>query len=96
MSRDWPVKAKDKFLKDPALRELLPGLAVAIESLTEFTVQSTETTLRSYAEEKQVKAGLLINAARVILTGKGVAPPLFDVMVVLGQARTVERLRRGY
>jgi glutamyl-tRNA synthetase len=87
-------QAREKFLKDPALGELLPDLAAAIESLTEFTVQSTETTLRSYADEKQVKAGLLINAARVMLTGRGVAPPLFDVMVVLGQARTVERLRR--
>jgi glutamyl/glutaminyl-tRNA synthetase len=40
-----------------------------------------------------VKAGLLINGSRVLLTGKAASPPIFDVMVLLGQKRTVERLR---
>jgi glutamyl-tRNA synthetase len=47
------------------------------------------------AEEKQIKAGLLINASRVALTGQAVAPGLFDVMAVLGRERVVARLRRA-
>jgi glutamyl-tRNA synthetase len=51
--------------------------------------------LRALAEESGIKAGLLINATRVALTGQAVAPGLFDVMNVLGRERVVERLRRA-
>jgi glutamyl-tRNA synthetase len=49
--------------------------------------------LRGFAEEKGLKAGVLINGARVALTGQGVAPSLFAVMISLGRERVVERLR---
>ena len=49
--------------------------------------------LRDFAAEKGIKAGPLINGARVALTGQGVAPSLFAVMCALGKSRTVERLR---
>ena len=52
--------------------------------------------LRAFADEKGIKAGLLINGARVLLTGKSVAPGIFDVMVLMGQNRTVNRLAKTY
>ncbi len=51
--------------------------------------------LRDFAAEKSVKAGGLINGARVALTGQGVAPSLFAVMANLGQQRAVARLKRA-
>jgi glutamyl/glutaminyl-tRNA synthetase len=48
--------------------------------------------LRAFAEEKGVKAGALINGARVALTGQAVAPSLFAVMANLGKDRVVKRL----
>jgi glutamyl-tRNA synthetase len=89
-------EARKKFLKDESLKVLLPELAVVLESLPEFTLQSTELALRSFADQKQVKAGLLINGSRVLLTGRAASPPIFDVMVMLGQMRTAERLRKSY
>jgi glutamyl-tRNA synthetase len=47
------------------------------------------------AEEKNVKAGLLINSTRVALTGQAVAPGLFEVMLALGRDRVVARLHRA-
>ncbi|MFI5127634.1 MAG: glutamate--tRNA ligase, partial [Candidatus Acidiferrales bacterium] len=41
------------------------------------------------------KAGLLINATRVAIVGRAVAPPLFETMLVLGKARVIARLRRA-
>jgi len=37
----------------------------------------------------------LINASRTVLTGQAVGPGMFDVFVVLGQHRSVARLRRA-
>jgi len=88
--------AREKFLKEPALAALLPELAFRLEALPEFTLETAEAALRSFAEERQVKPGLLINASRVLLTGKAVAPGIFEVMLALGQTRTVQRLRRPW
>ena len=86
--------AVEKFLKDPAVRPMLAELGARYESAAGFTEQSAEQMLRAFAEEKGVKAGALINGARVALTGQGVAPSLFTVMMVLGQKKTVERLKK--
>jgi len=90
------VAAKEKFLREPSLKSLLPELASRLDALPHFTLESCESTLRGFAEEKQVKAGLLINAARVLLTGKAVAPGIFQVMVTLGREQVVQRLRRSF
>jgi glutamyl-tRNA synthetase len=91
----------EEFAIDPAAREkflsgdvplLLVELGVRYAEAAEFTEASTEAVLRGFAEEKGLKAGVLINGARVALTGQGVAPSLFAVMVGLGQTRVVERL----
>jgi glutamyl-tRNA synthetase len=87
-------RAAKKNLKDPALQELMPALGARLTALHFFTLESTEAALRALADEKQVKAGLLINASRVLLTGRAVGPPLFHIMVQLGKQRTAERLER--
>ncbi|MEJ2008366.1 MAG: glutamate--tRNA ligase [Acidobacteriota bacterium] len=92
---DYAADAQKKFWKDPSLPGLLGNLAERLEKLDSFNPEDTEKTLRGFAEESGVKAGLVINATRVALTGQAVAPGLFDVMKVLGQKRTVERLRRA-
>jgi glutamyl-tRNA synthetase len=86
---------KKNLQKDPALKELLPQLADAFAALDEFTHDSTEALLRGFADEKGVKAGLLINATRTALTGQAVGPGLFDVVAAVGKDRTVARLKHA-
>src|SRR5579864_1964305 len=84
--------AVEKFLKDAGVRKLLVELSERYAALPEFTEQETERVLRDFAAEKGLKAGALINGARVALTGQGVAPSLFAVMSALGKAQIVTRL----
>lgn len=86
---------KKNLQKDPALKELLPQLADAFATLDDFTHDSAEALLRKFAEEKGVKAGLLINATRTALTGQAVGPGLFDVVAAVGKNRTVARLKHA-
>ena len=88
-------EAVKKFWKDPALENLLAALADKLTATDPFDLAEAEKSLRGMAEERGVKAGLLINAARVALTGQAVAPGLFDVMVTLGRDRVAARLRRA-
>lgn len=91
---EYQPDAVTKFLSEPKLRSILPVLLDRYQGSADFTPESTEKTLRQVAEEAGIKAGLLINALRVGLTGHGVAPGLFDVMRVLGRERTLSRIKR--
>lgn len=93
---DFEETAINKNLrKDPRLRELLPALADSLEQTDPFTAESAEAALRKFADEHGVKAGLLINGSRTMLTGQAVGPSMFEVFEILGQKRSAERLRSG-
>jgi glutamyl-tRNA synthetase len=87
--------AKEKFWKDGNVPKLLASLADALAGLPEWNHDACDHASRAVASAGGVKAGLLINATRVAIVGQAVAPPLFDTMVVLGQDRVVERLRKA-
>jgi glutamyl-tRNA synthetase len=86
--------AVEKFLQDEQVRQLLVELGERYAASQDpFTEAETEKLLRDFAAEKEMKAGALINGARVVLTGQGVAPSLFAVMIAFGKDRTVARLK---
>ncbi len=91
---EYDTAATEKFLREPALKMLIPRLLERYQADPAFTLESTEKHLRETAAEAGVKAGLLINALRVGLTGQAVAPGLFEVMAVLGRRRTLARIER--
>ena len=84
--------AVEKFLKESSVREMLAELANRYATSNGFSEHSAEQTLRDLATERNIKAGALINGARVALTGQAVAPSLFAVMVALGKEKTIKRL----
>ncbi|MGI9107910.1 MAG: glutamate--tRNA ligase [Pyrinomonadaceae bacterium] len=84
---------KKNLQKEPRLKELLPALADRIERTEPFTMETCEATLRAFADESGVKAGLFINAARTALTGQAVGPSIFEVFDLIGRERSARRLR---
>ena len=71
-------------------------LAERLSAVSEFNVKAAEEAFRGLVAQLGVEAGVLVHPVRVALTGKAVGPGLFDTMVVLGQTRTVRRLREAF
>ena len=92
---DYEAEARQKFWKDERLPAMLAKLADALDALADWNHDACDAALRALATAEGVKAGLLINATRVAIVGRAVAPPLFETMVVLGKERVVARLRRA-
>jgi len=92
---EYEPEARAKFWKDEKLALLMPKLVEALEALPEWNHDACDAALRGVATAEGVKAGLLINATRVAIVGRAVAPPLFETMVVLGKDRVISRLRRA-
>src|SRR3954469_21343742 len=92
---DFPMDAQASAKLDvPGARELLHSLADRLEQNPEFSEASVEADLRKLAEERGVKAGVLINASRAALTGQSVGPSAFAVFACIGRQRTLCRLRK--
>jgi glutamyl-tRNA synthetase len=88
-----PAAASKHLSSD--VRPLLVQLAGAFEELQPFDAGSAEQTLRAVAEHASVKAAILIHATRVAVTGRAVSAGLFDLLVLLGRERVVDRLQRA-
>jgi glutamyl-tRNA synthetase len=94
-SDEYPIEpAALEKLNAPSARELLHELGTRIVGQPEFTETSVEHELRTLAQERGVKAGLLINASRAALTGQTVGPSAFAVFTCIGRERVVDRLRK--
>jgi glutamyl-tRNA synthetase len=63
-----------------------------IAALPDFEHGTLEESLRALAGELGLKTGQLFGALRVAVTGRTVAPPLFDTLAVLGRERVLERI----
>ena len=70
-------------------------MADKLEALEPFNAETAEAALRAFAEESGVKAGLLINGSRTMLTGQAVGPSMFEIFDILGKNRSGDRLRSG-
>jgi glutamyl/glutaminyl-tRNA synthetase len=84
--------AVEKHLKVDGMSAHLGALDAAFSALADFDAPSTEVALRGVAEARGVKAGTLIHAVRVAVTGKAVSPGLFEVLALVGRPRVHDRL----
>jgi glutamyl-tRNA synthetase len=62
------------------------------EAMAAWDERTLESELRGLAEELGVGAGKLIHPVRVAVTGQAVSPGLFEVLTLMGRARTLQRL----
>ncbi len=88
-------EAKAKHLSQD-MRKEFDLLAERLSAVSDFNVKAAEEAFRGVVAQLGIEAGVLVHPVRVALTGKAVGPGLFETMVVLGQERTVRRLREAF
>ena len=92
---DVDDNAVETHLMRKEVPERLNRLADSLEDLNYFDRERVEETLRTLADGMKIEAGELIHPSRVALTGGTVSPDIFQVIVLLGKVKTVERLRKA-
>lgn len=70
----------------------LRSAADALGAVAGWTAAEIEEALRALSETLGVKPGPLFQPVRVAVTGKKIAPPLFETLAIVGRAKTVERI----
>jgi len=84
-----------ELLAKPFVATRLKKLATTLADVDPWEHDPIEKATRGVAASEEVKAGEVIMPARIALTGKKVSPGIFDVMLLLGRERVVERLRHA-
>jgi glutamyl-tRNA synthetase len=93
---DYDPDAVAKQWKDKvATRDILRAIAEALSAVDVWTLDATEASLRALAESRGLGAGKLFQPLRVALTGSSASPGIFDVLVVLGKAKSLARIGRA-
>jgi glutamyl-tRNA synthetase len=74
-------------------RGLIGELIPQLEADRAWDAASTEAEVRTFADRRGLKLGAIAQPLRAALTGRTTSPPIFDVLVVLGKAESLARLR---
>jgi glutamyl-tRNA synthetase len=91
----YDPSAVTKHLNNPEVKDALASYADALTRVVPFASAELESTLRTLADSRGLKAAVLIHATRVAVTGRAVSPGLFDVLELLGQERATQRVRHA-
>lgn len=89
-----PLTLDDKAdkLLDGEARATLAAMLERFRGLGTWTATDLEGEVRRFAEETGAKLGKVAQPLRAALTGRGVSPPVFDVMEVLGRDEALARI----
>ncbi|HPU01159.1 MAG: glutamate--tRNA ligase [Firmicutes bacterium] len=94
---DFPYDSKgvEKHFRKEGSAELLRRAAALLRELEPFEMETIESAYRALSEELGISAGRLIHSTRLAISGRTMGPGLFDIIVLLGRRRTVERLEKA-
>jgi glutamyl-tRNA synthetase len=92
----YDEEAVAKQWKDrPATVQLLEAVRERLAALPSWTPEAIEPALRSLAEARGLGAGRLFQPLRVALTGVSVSPGIFEVLMLLGRERSLQRISQA-
>jgi len=91
----YDEKGVRKHFRKENAAEYLAKAKEKLAALSDFTLETTEAAYRDLSEELGIKAGEIIHPTRLAISGRTMGPGLFDIMVILGKEKTLERMERA-
>ena len=76
------------------MQKLLTLFSAAIAELDLFEPGPLEEALKLVVTNAGVKAGDLVHAVRIAVTGKPVGPGLYDCLTIIGRDQALARIER--
>lgn len=90
-SRPFKPDAKASQLLDTVSRGMLNRLTSRLRDAT-WSKENLEAEIREFAEAESLKLGKVAQPLRAALTGRGISPSVFDMMIIIGKDETLARL----
>jgi len=75
--------------------ELMSEWMTTLEGLASFDAETIEAEFKSFLEAKELGIGRVLPLFRLLLTGKGMGPSMFEIAAFLGKEETINRMKSG-
>lgn len=89
---DYSDEAQQLLEASP--KELLSQITEAVQQLTDFGKIAIQAALSEVAALSNMPAGQLMSIIRALLTGHVHAPSVVEIMTIIGQVHTINRLKQ--
>lgn len=77
----------------PETHDILSGWVNTLQSLENFQAAYIETASKSYLESKGIGIGSVLQVFRILITGVGFGPSMFEICAMLGKDEVLRRLQ---
>jgi len=88
-----PLAVKKRWKADSY--QQMTELKALLSKVDDFSASHLEDVTKAWLEEKQYGMGAVMNVFRIIVVGELKGPHLFDIIALIGQEETLNRLERG-
>ena len=99
---DFFFKAPESYDKEVIMKrwnndspEILAELVKILDSIEDFTPESTEKTVKQWIEQKGYNPGNVMSAFRLVIVGASRGPHMFDIIGWIGKEETLRRIEKG-
>jgi glutamyl-tRNA synthetase len=79
----------------PETAGYLQQLKAVLETIEPFESSAIETAFKAFLEEKELSFGAVLLPLRLVLTGTGGGPSMFDFAAFIGREETLRRIDLG-
>lgn len=90
---EWEEASLEKLQGREGVSEQVEALASGFDAVDDWSKESIQASIEATAEELQVKPGALMLPCRIAATGSTSGADLLPMLVLIGQEKTVARIR---
>lgn len=75
--------------------DLMSEWITILSSITSFDQETIEHSFKAFLEQKGLGIGAVLPLFRLLITGKGMGPSMFEIAAFLGKEECLERMKNG-
>lgn len=75
--------------------ERMTELREEFHKVSEWNSVNCETVFKAYLETNELGMGAVLPNLRLLITGQGMGPSMFEIMALLGKEECLDRMKRG-
>lgn len=91
---EYDEKTRRKKWKSETSR-IMEQLSTFLAIANPFTAENIEAQFKAFLEEKSLGFGAVLPNFRLLVTGTGMGPSMFEIAALLGKEETLERIKTG-
>jgi len=79
----------------PESGALMTEWKTVLSGISDFTPETLEAAFKAFLEEKQLGIGAVLPLFRLLVTGAGTGPSMFEIAAFIGKDETIARMEAG-